>query len=68
VIVIYSFFISGSAQAHMLDVSAASLSELSAEMSVSRHIVGRRGPVDGDDGNYAVLIPVNKIQLVVEQL
>jgi len=62
----FKFFLIGSTQAPVLDVEAASIAELCADLTRERFLVARTVEVDGSPVNCDVIVPVSRIQMIAE--
>ena len=62
----FKFCLIGSSQAPVLELPMADVSELHDALSVSKYVEGRMVEIDGQATCCPVLIPTNRILMVME--
>lgn len=62
----FKFFLVGSTQAPILDVEASDLVELGEDLCHTRFLLARTSEVDGAPYACRVLVPVSRIQMILE--
>lgn len=62
----FKFCLIGSPQAPILELHARNVCELHHSLGCSRYIEGRMVEIEGEPTDCPVLIPANRIQIVME--